>query len=97
MKIALMGAGSVGTIIGALLSKGGEDIVLVDSYAEHVDVLNAYGARIVGYIDRSIPVHALLPGQTEGKYDLIISMTLLEHVRDNDVSVTQMYEALRGV
>jgi len=31
----------------------------------------------------------------ENKYDLIISMTLLEHIRDNDASVTQMYKALR--
>ena len=31
----------------------------------------------------------------ENKYDLIISMTLLEHVRDNDASITQMYKALR--
>jgi SAM-dependent methyltransferase len=31
----------------------------------------------------------------ENKYDLIISMALLEHVRDNDASATQMYEALK--
>lgn len=31
----------------------------------------------------------------ENKYDLIISMTLLEHVRNNDASITQMYKALR--
>jgi len=29
------------------------------------------------------------------KYDLIISKALLEHVQDNDASVTQMYEASR--
>jgi len=29
------------------------------------------------------------------KYDMVISMALLEHVRDNDASVTQMYEALK--
>jgi SAM-dependent methyltransferase len=31
----------------------------------------------------------------ENKYDLIMSMTLLEHVQDNDASATQMYEALK--
>lgn len=31
----------------------------------------------------------------ENKYDLIISITLLEHVRDNDASITQTYKALR--
>jgi len=29
------------------------------------------------------------------KYDLIISMTLLEHVQDNNASVTQIYQALK--
>ncbi|UCC97004.1 MAG: methyltransferase domain-containing protein [Phycisphaerales bacterium] len=29
------------------------------------------------------------------KYDLIVSKSVLEHVRDNKASVTQMYEALR--
>ncbi len=75
MRIALLGAGSVGTIIGALLSKGGENIVLVDSYEEHVDILNAYGARIVGYLNHSIPVKAILPEEMSGEYDLIISTT----------------------
>ena len=75
MRIALLGAGSVGTIIGALISKGGEDIVLVDNYAEHVDVLNTYGARIVGHIDHAIPVKAILPEEMTGQYDLIISTT----------------------
>ncbi|MBT4639247.1 MAG: 2-dehydropantoate 2-reductase, partial [Deltaproteobacteria bacterium] len=37
MRVALLGAGSVGTIIGALITEGGENIVLVDSYAEQVD------------------------------------------------------------
>jgi SAM-dependent methyltransferase len=31
----------------------------------------------------------------ENKYDLIMSMTLLEHIQDNDASATQMYEALK--
>jgi len=75
MRIALLGAGSVGTIIGALISKGGEDIVLVDTCQEHVDALNESGARIVGYVDWTIPVKAIRPDEMEGKYDLIISTT----------------------
>jgi len=31
----------------------------------------------------------------ENKYDLIISMTLLEHVRDNDAGITQVYKAVQ--
>jgi 2-dehydropantoate 2-reductase len=75
MRIALLGAGSVGTILGALISKGGEDIVLVDSFKEHVDALNQKGAKIVGFMDHVEPVKAILPDEMSGKYDLIISIT----------------------
>jgi 2-dehydropantoate 2-reductase len=80
MRIALLGAGSVGTIVGALLSRGGEDIVLVDTYRDHVDALNEHGACIVGGINCTIPVRAILPEEMDGVYDLIISMTKLTHI-----------------
>jgi 2-dehydropantoate 2-reductase len=75
MRIALLGAGSIGTIMGALLCQGGQDVVLVDSFAEHVGVLNQCGARITGRMDCTIPVRALLPEEMGGCYDLIISLT----------------------
>ncbi|MDM8538639.1 ketopantoate reductase family protein [Desulfobacterales bacterium HSG17] len=77
MRIALIGAGSIGTILGALLSKGEENIVLVDSYKAHVDALNRNGAKIVGFMDCTIPVKAITPDEMNGKYDLIISTTKL--------------------
>jgi len=40
MHTALVGAGSLGTIIGALLSRAGLDIVLVDANLENVKALN---------------------------------------------------------
>jgi len=75
MRIALTGAGSIGTILGALISKAGEDIELVDSNKDHVDALNRNGAKIVGFINSTIPVKAILPSEMSGKYDLIISTT----------------------
>lgn len=75
MRIALLGAGSIGTILGALISKGGEDIVLVDSFKEHIKALNQKGVKIVGFMDHVEPVKAILPEEMSGKYDLIISTT----------------------
>jgi 2-dehydropantoate 2-reductase len=75
MRVALLGAGSIGTILGALLSRAGVDIVLVDSYEEHVEALNRHGAKIVGFIDGTIPVTAILPSEMNATYDLIISTT----------------------
>ena len=56
MRIALLGAGAMGTIIGAYLTKAGYDVELVDNYKEHVDALNENGAHIVGFVDEIIPV-----------------------------------------
>jgi len=75
MRVALLGAGSIGTILGALLSRAGTDIVLVDCYEDHVEALNWCGARIVGFIDDTIPVTAILPSEMNGLYDLVISTT----------------------
>jgi len=77
MRTALIGAGSIGTILGALLSKGEENVVLVDSYQAHVDALNQKGAKIVGFMDCTIPVKAITPDEMDGKYDQIISTTKL--------------------
>jgi 2-dehydropantoate 2-reductase len=99
MRIALIGAGSIGTILGASLSQGEENIVLVDSYKEHVDALNQNGAKIVGFMDCTIPVKAITPDEMDGKYDLIISTTKLnaleaslnyvsQFIHDNTVVLT---------
>jgi 2-dehydropantoate 2-reductase len=75
MRIALLGAGSIGTIMGALLCQSGQDVVLVDNFTEHVDTLNQCGARIKGKMECTIPVQAILPEEMEGCYDLIVSLT----------------------
>jgi 2-dehydropantoate 2-reductase len=72
MRIALAGVGSMGTILGALLTKGGEDIVLVDVNEEHVQALNTSGARITGHMDLTVPVKAITPDDMEGIYELVI-------------------------
>ena len=44
MRAAIIGIGSLGTIIGALITKGGKPIDLFDSYKDNVDALNRSGA-----------------------------------------------------
>ena len=73
MRTAILGAGSLGTIMGAVVSKNGGDVVLVDSYKEHVDALNEKGATVTGYLDlKNIPVKAITPDQMDGIYDVVI-------------------------
>ncbi len=75
MRVALVGAGAIGTILGALLAKAGKDITLVDAYQEHVDAINRNGATLTGHLNETIQVNAVLPQGMSGKYDLIIHLT----------------------
>ncbi len=74
MKAAIIGAGSLGTIMGALMSYKGYPIQLVDANTEHVDVLNRDGATVTGALSLNVPVQACMPDQMSGVYDLIILM-----------------------
>ena len=75
MRMAIMGAGSLGTIIGALITAGGQEVDLIDINEEHVDALNHSGAKITGFMDLTVPVKALLPKEMKGKYDLVFLLT----------------------
>lgn len=75
MKIAIIGAGSLGTIIGAYLSKGNEHIELVDVNKDHVDALNKSGATITGTVNETVVVKAITPEEMEGNYDLALLLT----------------------
>lgn len=75
MKVAIYGAGSLGTVLGAYLSKANVDVDLITRNKEHVDAMNEKGAHIIGTVDMTVPVHALTPDKMSEKYDLIILMT----------------------
>jgi 2-dehydropantoate 2-reductase len=51
MRTAIYGAGSLGTILGAFISKAGEQIELINRNKAHVDALNANGAKVVGTME----------------------------------------------
>jgi 2-dehydropantoate 2-reductase len=53
MKIAVIGAGAIGSIIGGLLCKAGEDITLVGRKA-HVDAINRNGLILDAPDERAV-------------------------------------------
>lgn len=75
MRAAILGCGSMGTILGALITKNGGDITLIDANKAHVEAMNTKGVKIVGKMDEVIPVKAILPDQMEGIYDVVILLT----------------------
>lgn len=99
MKVAIYGAGSLGTILGAYIQKGGVDVDLITRNQEHVDALNKNGAHIVGTVDFVQKVSAMRPDEMKDKYDLIILATkqmennktipkLLNYLKDDGVITT---------
>ncbi len=75
MKYAIYGAGSLGTILGAYLTKNGVDIELVNHNRAHVEALRQNGARVTGTVEMTVPVRAILPEEMSGGYDVIFLMT----------------------
>jgi 2-dehydropantoate 2-reductase len=47
MRIAVMGAGSLGTVVGAMLTRAGLDVSMVDANREYVAALNQKGSKVV--------------------------------------------------
>ena len=43
MKIAIIGAGAMGSLFGGLLQEAGNEVHLVDVWKEHVDTINENG------------------------------------------------------
>lgn len=48
MKIAVLGAGAMGSLYGGMLAEAGNQVWLVDVWKEHVDAVNQYGLHIEG-------------------------------------------------
>lgn len=74
-RLAIMGAGSMGMILGAYIAKSGRQVDLIDANRAHVDAMNKKGAAVTGYTEMTIPVNALTPDEMEGTYDIFFLMT----------------------
>ena len=46
MRIGIVGAGGVGSVVGGLLSHGGHDLTLVDQWPEHINKIKSDGLLV---------------------------------------------------
>jgi 2-dehydropantoate 2-reductase len=59
-RIAILGAGAIGSVVGGMLTKAGHDVTLVDQWPEHVEAMKRTGLRLSGTCgEHLIPVRAL--------------------------------------
>jgi 2-dehydropantoate 2-reductase len=72
-RVAIIGAGAMGGLFGALLAEGGLDVTLVDLLRDHVEAIRAHGLRLVGYGgERPIPVKATTDASEIDACDVVL-------------------------
>ena len=96
MRIAIYGAGSLGTILGAYISKAGVEIELINRNKVHIEALQTNGAHITGTVEFNQPVVAYTPDQMSGEYDVIFLMTKQQYNAEV-VTMLKDYLAADGV
>ena len=79
MRVAIYGAGSLGTILGAYIAKGGEQIELINRNQAHIAALQSAGAKVTGTVEFCQTVTAYTPDKMSGVYDIIFLMTKQQH------------------
>lgn len=73
MRICIIGAGSMGSLYGALLARSGRDVVLFDSWREHVGAILERGLHLTGITgDLVVKVPATSDPGDIGTVDLCI-------------------------
>ena len=96
MRVAIYGAGSLGTILGAFISKAGEKIELINRNKAHIEALQNSGAQVVGTMQFTQSVEAYTPDKMSGVYDIIFLMTKQQY-NAQVVSSLKEYLAADGV
>ena len=75
MRVAIYGAGAMGTILGAYIAASGKQIDLITRNKAHVEAMKQHGARVLGHADFTVHVNAYTPDEMSGVYDIIFLMT----------------------
>lgn len=68
MRIAVYGAGAIGASIGGLLAQAGQDVLLIDSWEEHVAEMQRGGLLLDGITgEHRVPVTAITPRELDAR------------------------------
>lgn len=81
MKIAVIGAGAMGSVFGGRLAQAGEDVTLIDVWRDAVEAVNSKGLRINSKsgASESVRVRATTDPGTVGPVDLVLVFVKCYH------------------
>ncbi|UXR69519.1 MULTISPECIES: 2-dehydropantoate 2-reductase [unclassified Staphylococcus] len=75
-KIAIAGAGAMGSRIGSYIKRAGYDVTLIDTWPDHVQAINEKGLEIQTETDTyTVDIPAVLPTDVTDTFDLIVILT----------------------
>lgn len=76
MKIAVLGAGAMGCVYGAILARAGNEVWLIDRWAEHVAAIRDNGLQVSGATgDWSVAPRATTEAAEAGPCELVVVAT----------------------
>ena len=75
MKIVVIGAGAMGCLYGAALSKKNE-VIMIDSFSKQVDAINKDGIKVIN-IDESVSEYKNIKAYMSGEYTESVDLVIL--------------------
>jgi 2-dehydropantoate 2-reductase len=75
-KVAVLGAGAMGSLFGGLLAEGGLKVALIDVWQDHIDEIKNRGLKITGEGgDRYVELEASTDPAEVGEVDVVLVQT----------------------
>ena len=94
MKMVILGAGALGTVLGAHVARAGEDVTLI-ARGQRAAYLQEHGATITGLVDFTVPVRVVTDPQqvheadvlmvTVKTYDMASALQSIKHLQVESV------------
>jgi 2-dehydropantoate 2-reductase len=83
VKIAIVGAGAMGSVYAGLFASAGHEVWAIDRWREHIDAIREKGLRVEGASgDRTVRIHATTEPRDAGPCDLVVLATKAMHVSE---------------
>jgi len=80
MDITIVGAGAIGGVLGAYLTRASARVRLVDTASDHVAAMRARGLTIQGFAETfTVPVEASTPEELTGPLDVVLLAVKAQH------------------
>jgi len=82
LRIAVLGAGAMGSFFGGRLKTGGASVTLIDVNQAHLDAITANGLRLdTDDGTKIVRLPAVTPDKAQGPFDLVLVFTKTVHTR----------------